>query len=107
MPIAGTARSPFLFWDGRKDSLWAQALGPLESSVEHGGTRAQYAHVVADAYALEYEQLFGALPNLSGVPRLAGPIADREAALAWNALGSAQHDDVPCVRQHRQSHRRI
>ena len=28
MPIAGVARSPFLFWDGRKDSLWAQALGP-------------------------------------------------------------------------------
>ena len=97
MPLAGTARSPFLFWDGRKDSLWAQALGPLESSVEHGGTRAQYAHVVADAYAREYEQLFGALPNLSGVPRLAGPIADREGALAWSALGSAQRDDVTRV----------
>src|SRR5687768_5158453 len=25
MPIAATSRSPFLFWDGRKDSLWAQA----------------------------------------------------------------------------------
>jgi cytochrome c peroxidase len=48
MPIAGMARSPFLFWDGRKDSLWAQAHGPLESPVEHGGTRAQYAHVVSD-----------------------------------------------------------
>src|SRR6185369_5453421 len=23
MPIAGTAYSPFLFWDGRKDSQWA------------------------------------------------------------------------------------
>src|SRR5690242_9320383 len=31
MPIAATAYSPFLFWDGRKDSQWAQALGPLES----------------------------------------------------------------------------
>jgi cytochrome c peroxidase len=29
MPIGGMARSPFLFWDGRKDSPWAQALGPL------------------------------------------------------------------------------
>ena len=37
MPIAGAAYAPFLFWDGRKDSLWAQALGPLESAVEHGG----------------------------------------------------------------------
>lgn len=65
MPIAGTARSPFLFWDGRKDSLWAQALGPLESAVEHGGTRTQYAHVIAESYGADYEQIFGALPDLS------------------------------------------
>ena len=97
MPIAAMARSPFLFWDGRKDSLWAQALGPLESPVEHGGTRAQYAHVVAESYAQEYEQIFGALPDLSRVPRSAGPVTDREAASAWNALSTAQRDDVTRV----------
>ena len=97
MPIAGMARSPFLFWDGRKDSLWAQALGPLESPVEHGGTRAQYAHVVADSYAREYEQIFGQLPDLSGVAHSAGPVADRDAAAAWSALSSAQREDVTRV----------
>jgi cytochrome c peroxidase len=97
MPIAGMARSPFLFWDGRKDSLWAQALGPLESPVEHGGTRAQYAHVIAESYAPEYEELFGVLPDLSRVPRSASPVADREAASAWNALSTAQRDDVTRV----------
>jgi cytochrome c peroxidase len=97
MPIAGMARSPFLFWDGRKDSLWAQALGPLESPVEHGGTRAQYAHVVADSYARDYEQIFGALPDLSRVPRSAGPVPDRDAASAWNALSAAQRDEVTRV----------
>jgi cytochrome c peroxidase len=97
MPIAGMARSQFLFWDGRKDGLWAQALGPLESPVEHGGTRAQYAHVVAESYAAEYEQIFGALPDLSRLPRSAGPVADREAASAWTALSSAQRDDVTRV----------
>ena len=97
MPIAGMARSPFLFWDGRKDSLWAQALGPLESAVEHGGTRAHYAHVVADAYAREYEQIFGALPDLSRVPRSAGPVADRDAASAWRGLSSAERDEVTRV----------
>jgi cytochrome c peroxidase len=69
MPVAGTAYAPFLFWDGRKDSLWSQALGPLESPVEHGGTREQYAHVVAANYRAEYEQLFGPLPDLSGEQR--------------------------------------
>ncbi len=97
MPIAGMARSPFLFWDGRKDSLWAQALGPLESPVEHGGTRAQYAHVVAEFYAHDYERLFGALPDLSGVPRSAGPVPDQEAASAWSALSRVQRDDVTRV----------
>ena len=63
MPIAGSAYSPFLFWDGRKDSLWAQALGPLESAVEHGGTREQYAEVVVTNYREEYERVFGSLPN--------------------------------------------
>jgi len=97
MPIAGMARSPFLFWDGRKDSLWSQALGPLESPVEHGGTRAQYAHVVAESYARDYEQIFGALPDLSHVPRSAGPVTDREAASAWSELSSAEREDVTRV----------
>src|SRR6476660_7637294 len=97
MPIAGIARSPFLFWDGRKDSLWAQALGPLESPVEHGGSRAQYAHVVADSYAPQYQQIFGRLPDLSGVAASAGPVTDRAAASAWRALSGAQRDDVTRV----------
>ena len=65
MPIAGMAHSPFLFWDGRKDSLWAQALGPLESPVEHGGSREQYAKVIAAHYRNDYEAVFGATPALS------------------------------------------
>jgi cytochrome c peroxidase len=65
MPIAGMAHSPFLFWDGRKDSLWAQALGPLESPVEHGGSREQYAQVIAAHYRPDYEAIFGRMPLLS------------------------------------------
>ena len=64
MPVAGTPYAPFLFWDGRKDSLWAQALGPLENPVEHGGNRDQYARIVATNYRDEYEKVFGPLPKL-------------------------------------------
>jgi cytochrome c peroxidase len=59
MPIAGTAHSPWMFWDGRKDSQWSQALGPLESPVEHGGKRGQYVKLVAADYADEYRAVFG------------------------------------------------
>jgi cytochrome c peroxidase len=73
MPVVATAYSPFLFWDGRKDSQWAQALGPLESPVEHGGDRAQYAQVIGQHYRADYERVFGPLPDLrerDGVTRV-------------------------------------
>jgi cytochrome c peroxidase len=86
MTIVGTAYSPWLFWDGRKDSQWAQALGPMESAVEHGGNRTLYAHLIAKYYADEYTALFGPLPDLSNLPRNAGPVADLEAAANWEAM---------------------
>jgi cytochrome c peroxidase len=97
MPVAGTAYSPFLFWDGRKDSQWAQALGPLESAVEHGGSRAQYAHVIAEQYRDEYERLFGPLPDLRAIPRAAGPVPDPAARAAWDAMTDEQHVAVTQV----------
>ena len=97
MPIAGTAHSPWMFWDGRKDSQWSQALGPLESGVEHGGTRAQYAHLIANAYRNDYEGVFGALPTLHDVPAAAGPVDDPAARAAWQAMPAAKRDDVTRV----------
>ena len=97
MPIAATSRAPFLFWDGRKDSQWAQALGPLESAVEHGGTRTQYARVIADRYRGEYEELFGTLPDLSSVPAFAGPNGNRSEAAAWSALNEPQREAITGV----------
>ena len=94
MPIVGSGYSPFLFWDGRKDSQWAQALGPLESAVEHGGTRASYAHVVANNYRADYERIFGTLPDLQDVPLEAGPVADQKAGTAWQRLASGKRDSV-------------
>ena len=65
--LLGVAYSPWFFWDGHKDSLWAQALEPLESPVEHRGTREQYAALIASdaAYQAEYEAIFGVLPDVS------------------------------------------
>jgi cytochrome c peroxidase len=97
MPIAGTAHSPWLFWDGRADSQWAQALGPLESAVEHGGSRAQYAHVIASNYRDEYEAVFGPLPRLDGIPMHAGPVADTSLNAAWRRLAPARQEDISRV----------
>jgi cytochrome c peroxidase len=97
MPVAGTAYHPFLFWDGRKDSQWAQALGPLESPVEHGGTRAQYAHVIAKHYRTQYEAIFGSLPDLESIPPTAGPVADPSASATWLGLTDTQRNNVTAI----------
>jgi cytochrome c peroxidase len=86
MPIAGTAHSPWMFWDGRMDSQWSQALGPLESAVEHGGDRTQYVQYITASYKREYERIFGALPDVRGLPAHAGPNGDSTARAAWAAL---------------------
>ncbi|MBC8085716.1 MAG: methylamine utilization protein, partial [Phycisphaerae bacterium] len=97
MPIAGTAYSPWLFWDGRTDSQWAQALGPLESSVEHGGTRAQYAHTIRTHYAPEYEAIFGPVPQLTGIPVQAGPAGDSVARAAWKRIPAVRQREITRV----------
>jgi cytochrome c peroxidase len=86
MPLEGVAWSPWQFWDGRADSLWAQALGPWENPVEHGGNRVALVRRVAEAYRAEYEAVFGPLPDLSGLPDNAGPFGGEAERLAWAAL---------------------
>ena len=63
--IVGSAYSPWQFWDGRRDSQWAQALAPLEDANEHGTNRTDVVKLVTtDAeYRPIYESLFGDLPD--------------------------------------------
>jgi cytochrome c peroxidase len=97
MPIVGAGYSPWLFWDGRKDSLWSQALGPLEDSVEHGGTRLHYAHVMASHYSPAYGEVFGRLPDLKGLPQDAAPHGTSAEQAAWQALDEATRQEVSRV----------
>lgn len=100
MPIAGTAFSPWLFWDGRKDSQWAQALGPMESAIEHGGNRTLYAHLIMRFYRAEYEALFGPLPELddaSRFPASAGPVEDLLARQAWERMAPGDREEITRV----------
>ena len=66
MTLWNVAYNRWFFWDGRKDSLWSQALAPFEDEREHATSRLAIAHLVADdpSYARAYEALFGALPAL-------------------------------------------
>lgn len=97
MPIVGTGHNTWWFWDGRKDSLWAQALGPLEDAAEHGGNRTRHVRLLASAYGTAYEAIFGALPRLDGLPQDAGPAGTVQEQLAWAALDARQRAEVSGV----------
>jgi cytochrome c peroxidase len=80
------------FWDGRVDTLWAQALGPVENPVEMGFTRLAVAHRIADRYATEYTALFGPLPALDDVTRF--PPQGMPGTPAWEAMTENDRDAV-------------
>jgi cytochrome c peroxidase len=92
--IVGIGYSGQFFWDGRRDSLWSQALVPLEHPAEQGGDRAMVVRLAAQHYRAEYQELFGALPDMAGVPEHASPIGDASARAAWRALTPARQQDL-------------
>lgn len=63
MPLAGVAYQNWFFWDGRSDSLWAQALDPLENPLEHGISRASVSKLIQEHYRENYAELFGPIPK--------------------------------------------
>ena len=94
LSIVGAAWSPWQYWDGRKDSLWSQALAPLEDPAEHGATRTQIAHLVAgdEAYRQAYATLFGPVPDIEDRRRFPGsatPAGDARSRRAWEGMTAA------------------
>lgn len=97
MPILGAAYQSWFFWDGRVDSLWAQALAPPESPLEHGISRTRCAQIIGEHYREDYEKVFGPLPEFTEeeYPAIARPDpGDPEAYKAWQAMEPEKRDRV-------------
>jgi cytochrome c peroxidase len=96
------AYNRWYFWDGRTDSLWSQALKPLENPREHGGSRLQFAHLIRQDSRLrsEYENVFGPLPDLADAARFppaGGPFvrpAGSPLHSAWTTMKEADQNIV-------------
>ncbi len=100
MPLAGAAYYSFFFWDGRADSLWAQALGPPESEKEHGISRTYCAHHIEENYKNDYEEVFGTLPEFPShsCPAHAKPdTGNLEAYKAWLSIPYDKRKEITTV----------
>jgi cytochrome c peroxidase len=89
------AEGGWQFWDGRKDSLWSQALGPSESPAEHDGTRLEFAHVIFDHYRAQYEAIFDPLPDLSDTARF--PASGKPGDAAFDTMAPEDQDAIDRV----------
>lgn len=69
--VVNSGYNRWFYWDGRCDSLWCQAAGPIEDADEHGSNRLAVAHHIYNDEALSdaYTSIFGALPDLSDIDR--------------------------------------
>ncbi len=69
-PTMNSAFFELSFWNGRADSLWAQAIAATEGGVSMNGNRLRVAWLIADLYRADYQQVFPEYP----LP-MAGPSA--------------------------------
>ena len=107
--LIGLAHSPWFYWDGRRDSQWAQALAPLETHFEQGAGRDAVVRLLATdaAYRAMYADIFGDLPDLAQIPQqlpqqppqqapqTASPLIDTAFANAGKSLAAYQRKLLP------------
>ena len=90
------------FWDGRADSLWAQAIQPWEHPDEMGGDRVSFTRIIQSDEELSssYESLFGELPDTSRWPSTAKPVGEDSQdpmQLAWDSMDEEARQDATQV----------
>lgn len=85
--VLNTAYNEWQLWDGRAETMWAQALFALEGEREMAGTRTQYAHIIQQHYKADYEEVFGQLPDLEDTTRF--PPDGKPGDPAFDAMSEA------------------
>jgi cytochrome c peroxidase len=92
--IALAAHARWQTWDGRADTLWAQALGPLEEPTEMDGSRLFAARRVLTAHAAKYAEAFpdGPRPDLSKLP-----LQGKPGQASFDGMGAEDRESVTRV----------
>ncbi|MEC7233129.1 MAG: cytochrome c peroxidase [Planctomycetota bacterium] len=79
------AHQRWFFWDGRADSLWSQALIPLEDPLEHAFARVEVARAIHadDELRASFEEVFGPMADFADLERFppyARPVPEDDRA---------------------------
>jgi len=98
----GVRYNRWYFWDGRADSLWSQALIPIEDVAEMASSRVQIAQLVIKDKSLRkaYQDLFGPIPKALlqiTLPNRGRPVADTESQpdnQSWDSLTKTSKEAI-------------
>lgn len=98
----GMAYNRWYFWDGRADSLWSQALFPLEDVAEMANNRVHLVKIILDNKDLKqsYEEIFGEMPqslkkaDLTVAAKPYPKQPDHPEHQAWLGLSEEEKSDV-------------
>ncbi len=91
------AQHTWFRWDGGCDSLWCQAIGPLESPTEMNGSRTFVVDAIQNTPTLkeQYESLFDSLPSVDGIDLSAKPTpVPSPANDHWEALSTEKQHAI-------------
>ena len=83
--LLDVAQARSFMWDGRKDTLYAQVFGPLESPAEMNASRLFAAEQIFALHRARYEAVFGPLPPLDDTrrfPAISAPQAGCQKVMA-------------------------
>jgi cytochrome c peroxidase len=104
--LLNVAHGRWFTWDGRSDSMWSQALMPIEDPNEMAGNRVAVVRLLAEDAELRttYEAVFGPLPPIEplrrggfSIPAAARPVPnDPQDPLdvAWQDMTEASRNTV-------------
>ena len=102
--LINTAYNRWMYWDGRCDSHWCQALGPIEDPDEMNFTRLEVAHLLASDSELSagYAAVFGSLPELSDTerfPEAGRPMEDTTDPhhIAWDGMSAEDQETINTI----------
>lgn len=93
--VLNAAYNEWQLWDGRSETMWAQALFALEGESEMAGTRLQYTHVINEHYKTEYEAVFDPLPELDDASRF--PPEGKPGDAAFDGMSEADQIAVNTI----------
>jgi cytochrome c peroxidase len=97
--LLGVGLQRWYYWDGRRDSLWAQALTPMETRAEMGSSRMEVVRFVTSDIQIstDFRRLTHITTRFEDRKRFlegAGPFGDQQGRRLWQAMTAADRSLV-------------